>query len=186
MSEFAKYDPEPRERRLMNGGNGPVIRPARASDPGALAEMAAEREGEPVERWREIFARILVETESGTSLLLVATVREQILGYGKAAIFSPPEDAPANCAPQGWYLTGVVVRPADRRRGVGVALTQARLSFIAGMAPNVHYFANARNRATIALHRNLGFGEVTRDFWFPGVKFDDGIGILFRLDQSED
>ncbi len=41
-------------------------------------------------------------------------------------------------------------------------------------------FANARNRASIALHAAFGFEEVTRDFEVPGVTFEGGVGVLFR------
>jgi hypothetical protein len=34
--------------------------------------------------------------------------------------------------------------------------------------------------ASIALHAQLGFREVTREFSFPGLSFDGSEGILFR------
>jgi len=44
----------------------------------------------------------------------------------------------------------------------------------------VYYFVNVRNRASIALHEAFGFREVTRDFHFPNVTFQGGVGALFE------
>jgi hypothetical protein len=59
-------------------------------------------------------------------------------------------------------------------------LTLARLDWIAGRHDQAFYFTNARNVASIELHREFGFAEVTRDFTFPGASFEGGIGVLFR------
>jgi L-amino acid N-acyltransferase YncA len=56
-----------------------------------------------------------------------------------------------------------------------------RLDWIRRRAAEAWFFANARNTASIALHRELGFEEVSRRFSFPGLTFDGGDGILFRL-----
>ena len=41
--------------------------------------------------------------------LFVAVTRGAIVGYGRAALFEPGPDAPADAAPRGFYLTGVFV-----------------------------------------------------------------------------
>jgi GNAT superfamily N-acetyltransferase len=114
----------------------------------------------------------------------VATLDGRVIGYGKAAFFSPPPGSPANVAPAGWYLTGVVIRPELRRRGVGLALTAARLKWIRERSPRAYYFANERNRASIDLHGALGFVELTRDFQHPGARFQGGGGVLFVCDME--
>lgn len=113
-------------------------------------------------------------------LLHVAEDAGRIVGYARASRWTPPADAPPNAAPSGWYLLGLVVTPEYRRRGIGRALTVARLNAIAARASEVWYFVNARNRSSLDLHATLGFAEVTRDFWFPGLTFDGGEGILAR------
>ncbi len=114
----------------------------------------------------------------------MAEVPGAVAGFGKCAYCKPPEDAPANAAPDGWYLTGVIVTPQFRRRRIGHQLTQARLQWLAGRTSKVHYVASAQNRVTIQLHRQLGFVEVTRDFSFPDVTFTGGVGILFKVDLA--
>ncbi|AQP51342.1 GNAT family N-acetyltransferase [Tessaracoccus flavescens] len=58
-------------------------------------------------------------------------------------------------APAGHYLGGIVVDPAWRRRGVGTALTLARLDWVSQRAAAVYYFTNVRNAASLALHARL-------------------------------
>ncbi|HEX8904291.1 MAG TPA: GNAT family N-acetyltransferase [Longimicrobiaceae bacterium] len=160
------------------------VRPAEPDDVEALARIAAAREGQEIAEARETIARRLAEAAAGNGLLLVAVCGGEAVGYGGASLFSPPADAPTGCAPPGWYLSGVVVAPEWRRRGIGDRLTRERLEWIARRAGAAFYVANARNRASIALHARLGFAEVTRDFWFPNVAFTGGEGILFRVELS--
>lgn len=185
MSEFAEFDPEgPRGERLRTA-TGLVLRPAEERDLDALSALRAAREGEDPARSRDVLARAMRATGRGNALLLVGERGGEILGYGRVDHWTPPPGAPANAAPTGWYLTGVVVAPGHRRRGVGAALTRARLDWIAERAPCAWYFASARNLVTLALHANFGFTEVTRDVWFPGVSFTGGVGILFRAGLGE-
>lgn len=179
MSKFAEYEPGAERKSPFTIHDGLVIQPPRESDLPALAAIAAEREGEPAADWLAAFERIYAESRAGRALILAAAVDNLMAGYGKADYFVPPAGSPANVTPEGWYLTGVVVRPALRRRGVGSQLTRARLSWIAGWSDRAYYFANERNQVSIDLHRALGFEEVTRDFSHPHAQFEGERGILF-------
>jgi ribosomal protein S18 acetylase RimI-like enzyme len=90
----------------------------------------------------------------------------------------------ADRPPAGYYLSGVVVDPGHRSHGIGSQLTRTRIDFgwSAG-APALYYFANSGNAASIALHAKLGFREIRRPFQFPGVTFENGVGVLFRLER---
>jgi GNAT superfamily N-acetyltransferase len=114
--------------------------------------------------------------------LLVATAGGETCGFATAAWFEPPEGAPPDGAPAGWYLFGIIVREGWRRRGIGARLTEARLAWIAERADEAYYFANALNRASLDLHERLGFRELTRSFSFPGASFQGGTGVLSRID----
>ena len=158
-----------------------VVRDAAPADADAIARIAQERNGGELEAHVAGFQRsLLARSIPPRSLVLAATVEGRVVGYARAGVFEPPADAPANCAPRGWYLTGVTIAPEMRRRGIGLALTRARLDCIAAHAGLVYYFASAMNRASIDLHARLGFVEVTRDFWYPDTSFTGGVGILFR------
>jgi ribosomal protein S18 acetylase RimI-like enzyme len=127
--------------------------------------------------WRESFRGDL---ESPARLLVVAESGGAVVGYGRARLFEPAPDAPADTVPAGYYLSGLFVLPEQRACGIATALTRARLDWIGERAAEAWYFANARNTISIELHRKLGFEEISRRFSFPGLTFDGGEGILFR------
>jgi len=142
----------------------------------ALALVAAPKQRDV--EWSDSLRR---DVESPDRCLVVAESGGSIIGYGRARLFEPEPQARANAAPRGYYLTGIFVDPSQRRGGIGDALTCTRLEWIGERAADAWFFANARNTASIELHRRFGFEEVTRDFSFPGLTFDGGSGILFRL-----
>ncbi|MCA9752758.1 MAG: GNAT family N-acetyltransferase [Gemmatimonadetes bacterium] len=183
MNLFEEYRPE------RPSDAAPVladlrIRPAVPADAPALGALEASREGgDPAARARDVEHSIHAAATDHRTLILVAEHERHLLALAKARHFLPPAASPPSVAPPGWYLSGVIVSPEWRRRGIGRALTRARLDRIAEHASVVYYFANARNRVSIELHRPFGFKEVTRDFTFPGVTFEGGVGMLFRADQ---
>jgi ribosomal protein S18 acetylase RimI-like enzyme len=180
MSPFARYDPDGQRLPPLFPADGLSLRPAGPSDLPGIAALAADREGESLEKWRGIIERACREMQEGNALLLVAAKGDRTIGYGRVHHFSPPADSPPNVAPSGWYLSGVVVHPDYRRRSVGLQLTTVRLDWIRARSPTAYYFANARNQVSIRLHRRAGFVELTRDFYFPNARFEGGVGILFR------
>ena len=172
MPEFAAYEPD----RASAERAVPTIAPLRPSDVGESAALAAAREGDDLERWVVGFARRAAADPVTT---FVARVDGELAGFGAVGWLDDAEADGVRRVPAGWFLTGLVVVPAWRRRGIGAALTAHRLDWLRGRADVVYYFANARNRATIDLHRRLGFEEVTRDFAIPGVAFAGGVGVLY-------
>ena len=118
-------------------------------------------------------------------LLLVAEDAGRIIGYGRAMHFRRGVNPSADAVPTGYYLVGLVVDASRRRKGVGSELTHARLAWIAGRTTDAWYFSNVRNTASIAFHARFGFREVTREFSFPGLSFDGGEGILFRVSLAD-
>jgi ribosomal protein S18 acetylase RimI-like enzyme len=148
--------------------------------------LASARSGATIEEERAGFGRELAATEgSEDRLLLVAEITPAIVGLARARYFRPGADAPVNTAPAGWYLAGLIVSAAHRRRGIGALLTQRRLLWIAARADEAFYFANARNRVSRHLHGRFGFTELSRDFVYPGVTFTGGAGILYRAVLSD-
>lgn len=160
------------------------IREARAADIEQCVSLALDVAlVRSASDWRDALARDLGDDGH---YLVVAERSGVIVGYGRARLFEPESGAPADTAPRGYYLTGIFIAAAERRAGIGSALTQARLDWIGGRAGDAWYFANARNAASIALHKRFGFEEITRSFSFPGLTFDGGNGILFRLVFDQD
>lgn len=109
-------------------------------------------------------------------LVVVAEVGREMAGWAKTHYYGEASGAP----PAGHYLGGVNVHPDFQRRGIGSALTRARLEWIWDRAPDAWFVTNAQNTASIALHAQFGFTEVTRASEFHCTTFEGGVGILFR------
>ena len=131
MSLFADYQPRHSVSVPLDVSRGLMIRTAEARDLAGLALIAAEWEGSTQTVQLKLFEKHLSHQETSQSLILVAEVVGMVAGFGKCAYCKPPEDALANAAPDGWYLTGVIVAPQFRRRRIGHQLTQARLQWLA-------------------------------------------------------
>ncbi len=171
-SRFADWEEDHRRREAKV-----VAALASEGDLPAVIELADAHSG-VAGSWACWLAHDL--SEHGRALF-VAGVDGTPAGYGRVRYFSPPELSPANTAPAGWYLGGLVVAPVWRDRGAGAALTLARVEWVAGRADEVWYYANAANTVSIALHTAVGFEEVTRDFAVPGLSFKGGVGVLYRM-----
>ena len=113
---------------------------------------------------------------------LVAECDDRVGGWA-AIHYLPRSDGPAG---RGHYLAGVTVDPAERRRGVGLALTRARLDWIWKRADVAWYFVNAQNTVSIALHESLGFELVGGSAGVHGGEFTGGLGLIFRADRPRE
>ncbi len=114
--------------------------------------------------------------------MLVAVTQGEVVGVAKTHLHPHPDGG----APAGHYLGGVVVAPGFRRRGVGSALTRARLEWIWSRASTAYYFTNEHNTASIRMHETLGFGfrPVVRSSKIRGVTADDGRSGLILFEAS--
>ena len=148
--------------------------------------LAVDLVGVDAEQQRAKLAALTGGDGAGASgALFVARAAGALAGYGRVEHWERPADCPERTAPTGWYLMGVLVDPAHRRAGIGRALTHARLDWLRGRTDRVWYFANARNTASLTLHAELGFREVTRDFEFPGTSFEGGAGVLSVMELRD-
>ena len=177
MSGFARYEPDRHEATSSPWTEHPRVRPARLRDSAVLAEILTQREGDGDVVARGNWFKSLVDRPG--KLLLVAELAGRVVAYGHVAHHGGSEGCPP-----GWYLVGLVVSPPFRRHGIGRLLTTRRLEWITQRASEAFYFANENNRATIDLHADFGFKELTRDFAFPNVAFHGGRRVLFRVDLN--
>lgn len=134
MSEFARFRIRDEALPQSSTTSETIVRVATEKDLSEIAEIAADREGEPLENWQHSIRRSFESSAANLALLVVAGIQGRTAGFGKAGYFVPPNASPPNVAPEGWYLTGLVVRPAYRRQGHGSRLTIARLEWIADRA----------------------------------------------------
>lgn len=142
-----------------------------------LANITIEREGGEYQKVVGGFQQYL-STESAQ--LFVAKVDNEIVGFGKSRLFTGEE-----YLYEGWYLSGVIVKPKYRGCGIGRALTEKRVNVLREFAKSIYYFVNSNNRVSIDLHAKLGFKLVVEPFEFPNVKFDPGHGCLYVLSAND-
>jgi len=177
------FDPSGRRAHGSPLGLRLTVRAAGASDADAIGRISADREGRDRHKVISAVRRSLEDKSMGEgSLILVAEVDGRVVGFGKARYLSSSSSSGADALPGGWYLTGLVVDPRFRRRGIGTRLTSERLRWIAERSRRVYYFANARNRVSMALHDAHGFVEIARAPQFGEVTFVGGEGVLFAAD----
>ena len=112
-------------------------------------------------------------------VVLVAATQGEVFGVAKTHLHPDPDGS----APAGHYLGGVVVAPGFRRRGVGSALTRARMEWI--WSRSRYCFTNEHNTASIRMHQALGFRPVAKLSEVHGVTADDGQSelILFKASR---
>jgi len=113
-------------------------------------------------------------------VVFVAVTVGEVVGAAKTDFHPDPNGS----APAGHYLGGVVVAPEFRRRGVGSALTRARVEWIWSRASSAYYFANEYNTASIRMHETLGFLPRARFAEIHGVTADDGRSELVLFEAS--
>jgi ribosomal protein S18 acetylase RimI-like enzyme len=111
--------------------------------------------------------------------MFVAKVSGQVVAYGRVLEFAAEEAAPGT--PAGWYLSGVLVDPAWRRRGIATQLTRARLGWAFARTDTVFYVTGAENVASLRLHGVLGFQETKR---VPSERSAAGEGVLSQLAKT--
>jgi ribosomal protein S18 acetylase RimI-like enzyme len=180
MSFFAKYEKKSTGSSSLVG-KGLVIRDCKYPDLSEAAKIQCEREGGELTH-HQIKLKAFLEKSNDPlkANFKVAELNKKIIGLGKSEYIIPPENAPQNCIPEGWYLSGVIVSPGYRRLGIGLELTKARIDWLFRKTDTVYYFANSKNKVSIELHTKLGFKENARNIWAPGLS-GDGVHILYFL-----
>ncbi|MBO0810223.1 MAG: GNAT family N-acetyltransferase [Actinobacteria bacterium] len=115
--------------------------------------------------WRQTLTRTVRDGEQRA--LFVAETCGQVVGYGRV-VSVEADPAGQGTAPPGWYLLGLVVDDAWRRRGIGEALTTARMAWVSERSDRLYYFTDRGNLASQALHERLGFTRMPGTWVPPG------------------
>lgn len=183
MSLFAKYDPE--IRSVANFYS--CVKPANRDHVSAIAKLISERDDlnldKTIKSIHGEFDRIV--NDDVKKFFCVAETENGVVGFGRCQFLPTKSITGASGMPEGWYLMGTIVDPNYRRQGIGRELCALRIKWLQQFTNVVYYYASALNRASIKLHEEFGFREISRNFRFPGLDFTGGVGILFRAKISE-
>jgi len=141
--------------------------------------VAAIGAGEEDAWWRTLTRTV---RDGRRRALFVAEAHGQVVGYGRV-VFAEADPEVQAAAPSGGYLLGLVVDQAWRRRGIGEALTRARMAWVSERSDRLYYFTHHENRASQALHERLGFARLPGTWIPPGGRPEDARSQQFyRVD----
>ena len=178
---FADYEPGPAHRGPRFDPRD--VRPARVADVEAIAAISLARDGgDPEDVTRRIRGELDAMAPDGAWTVFVAEVDGAVVAYGRIRRLEQGDEPDG--VPAGWHLTGVVVDPAHRRRGIAHALVEARLDWAAERTDTVYYFVNERNRPSIDLHAAFGF-ELVGPVAHARSNLTAEHGRLYRVRLSE-
>src|SRR5688572_26921619 len=108
--------------------------------------VAILREHDPGQDLDEWLARLGRDVADPDKHPMVAVVDDAVVGYARTMPFEPDVGSPADVAPGGYYLLGLVVASPYRGRGFGRLLTQERLRWlIARGSTSVYYYTHQDN-----------------------------------------
>jgi aminoglycoside 6'-N-acetyltransferase I len=152
------------------------IEPLTNADVASAVELAVRVLGvKPGDRGTQ-FASDITDDLRNT---FVAKITGQIVAYGRVIELAADEAGPET--PAGCYLSGVLVDPAWRRRGIATELTRARLRWAFAHTDTVFYVTGADNIASLHLHAALGFQEIKR---FGSERSAVGEDVLSQLART--
>lgn len=108
--------------------------------------------------------------------MFVAKAAGQVVAYGRVLELAADDLGPGT--PAGYYLSGVLVDPEWRGRGIATALTDARLRWAFARTGTVFYVTGADNAASLHLHAARGFREIKR---LESERSAAGVDVLSQL-----
>ena len=111
--------------------------------------------------------------------MFIAKANGHVVAYGR--VIELAADEAGRGTPAGCYLSGVLVDPAWRRRGIATELTRARLRWAFAHTDKVFYVTGADNIASLQLHAALGFQEMRR---FGSDRSAAGVNVLSQLART--
>jgi ribosomal protein S18 acetylase RimI-like enzyme len=148
------------------------------ADVASAVELAVRVLGvKPGDRGEQFAADITGERRQ----TFVAKVGGRVVAYGRVLELAAGEAGPGT--PAGCYLSGVLVDPAWRSRGIATALTRTRLRWAFARTGTVFYVTGADNGASLHLHAAFGFQELGR---FPSERSAAGVDVLSQLIRTAD
>jgi ribosomal protein S18 acetylase RimI-like enzyme len=149
-----------------------------------IAEITEEHDSKGIDLYIKAFQDQINQNkeENSYALIFVTLLEGKVVGHGKLFKYCCEEMAVDFKSPEGWYLNGIIVDPAFRRKGVAKELLKNRENFISqyNEKNNLYSIVSAENKPSIKYHESLGFKEHSRAPGFLKIKLNCGEGILFH------
>lgn len=170
---------------LALAGETPQVRDAQPAPepPGRRQEPSQVRDAQPTSPPEDEAPHVMALGD----VALPPPGDETLVPVALAGAFQLPATALEVCGKEEadapvWMVSGLVVDPDARRRGVGRRLLAAVLGTVEVLEPGtpVYSVVSATDHASIALHMVLGFTQVTRGPELAGITFEGGMGVLLR------
>ena len=165
-----------------------ILRAANPDDALAMEQVRVASQPEGTESNAETLARLwgyLRQAEEQAAYAVVAHRGGEMVAWAISRLMRFEQPPQPDQVPDGWYLMGVVVLPEHRRGGLGLALTQARLAWLAARTDRAYCFTTEDNTASIYLHQALGFEPVPGRHHVPGLSFRaDRVFLVKQLQPS--
>ena len=203
MNDFAPFEP------MLHGTSvgGVIVRPAGPDDVSRVARLltlrgiSAEEAREQAPRMIDALPVLLLALLSAAE---AATGDDDGSGVADDETAAAPDDAllapvalsgafplpermraslpEASADSDAWMVSGLVVDPVARRRGVGRVLLTAIADAVRALEPAAALYSvvNATNHASVGLHLVVGFEKVAQLRAFGTVTFEGGRGVLLR------
>lgn len=128
-----------------------------SSDLEACAQLISNHKGGVLTDW---ISRFWADLANPGRHFLVATIDGSVVGYGHTVLHVRSPGARVDSGPPGYFLSGLLTAPGQRRKGIGTLLTIARIDELRRVTDTIYFRTEPGNRASIDLHSRLGFTQV--------------------------
>lgn len=164
-----------------------IVRDATLADVERVAEIYCAREQANLKRITPLIRKEFEvhAPDWKERYVCVAIVDGQIQAYARAGYIKMNEKQGAEGMPDGWYLTGVNVDRAFRRRGIGRRLVKHRLDWLSARTNTIRYFVSRKNQPSIDLHTEFAFVLERRGISFPRTDFGPREGDLYVWNPTD-
>lgn len=162
-----------------------IFRLAERKDLSVICNLMAERNPAlDISQISKNTNREFERLESDSSYKLYVTeLKNEVVGfcrfYHSAGL---PEHKKIYPSPEGWYGMGIMVSSKYRRKNIARFMTLNRVEVLKkNGVKEIYSIVDSDNLTSMKMHHEFGYSEISRGKGFLHLKFDKGVGCLFKL-----
>lgn len=171
--------------KSSNTPKGLTFRLATRKDCSAITNLMAERNPSfDISQLLSNTNRELDRLESDANYkLCVAELNNEVVGFCRFYHSSGlPSHKNIYPSPEGWYGMGIMVDSKFRRQNIARFISLSRIDVLKKMGVKEFYsIVDSNNLTSMKMHQEFGYLEISRAEGFLHLKFNEGKGILFKL-----